>query len=56
MKGSIRFFLGFIVLFGAVGGIENSITDVQLVQACGIALIGLLLMLSGSNALNKLER
>jgi hypothetical protein len=46
MKGSIRAGLGFLVVFAAVGGIDNA-TDGQLVTLLPIALVGLALMYSG---------
>jgi hypothetical protein len=46
MKGSIRAGLGFLVVFAAVGGIDNA-TDGQLVTLLPIALAGLALMASG---------
>ena len=52
MKGSIRFIVGFLVVFGAVGGIENC-TDSQLLTLLIIAAAGLGLMASGSGALRK---
>lgn len=51
MKGSIRAILGFLVTFGAVGGIENA-TDGQLIPAMLLAVVGLALMASGVRAMN----
>ena len=50
MKGSIRAITGFLVAFGAVGGMDNS-TDSQLLVLVGIAAIGLALMASGVKAM-----
>lgn len=52
MKGSIRFVVGFLIAFGAVGGIENC-TDSQLLTLIVVAAAGLGLMASGSGALRK---
>ena len=46
MKGSIRAILGLIVVFGAVGGMDNA-TDGQLLALLPIAVVGLLVMYSG---------
>lgn len=46
MKGSIRAILGLIVVFGAVGGMDNA-TDGQLLALLPIAVAGLLVMYSG---------
>lgn len=45
MKGSIRFFVGFLLVFGAVGGMETG-TDAQLPLQLAVAGLGLLSMLS----------
>lgn len=52
MKGSIRTIAGFLITFGAVGGIETSITNVEMIGASVAAIIGLALMLSGAKAIN----
>ena len=46
MTGSIRAFVGFLVVFGAAGGADTA-TDVQLVQLVVVAVVGLLIMASG---------
>lgn len=48
----IRVIIGFIVVFGAVGGMDNA-TDAQLIPLIGIALTGLGLMYFGSEKLKK---
>ena len=48
MKGSIRAIGGFMLAFGAVGGIE---TGSALIPCLAIAIAGLALMASGVNAL-----
>lgn len=50
MKGSIRFFVGFLMVFGAVGGMETG-TDAQLPVQLAVAAVGLLSMYSGSRFL-----
>lgn len=50
MKGSIRFFVGFLMVFGAVGGMETG-TDAQLPIQLAVAMVGLLSMASGSRYL-----
>lgn len=52
MKGSIRTIVGLLVVFGAVGGLDQS-TDAQLLGGVAIALAGLLVMYSGVNALKE---
>lgn len=53
MKGSIRFFLGLLLTLGAVGGIENSVTDSELIQSTLVAVAGIALMYSGSNSMKE---
>ena len=43
----IRFLIGFLVVFGAVGGIDTA-TDSQLLTLVVVAAVGLALMASGS--------
>ena len=43
----IRIILGFLIVYGAVGGIENSVSDLDLMIACLIAAFGFMLMVSG---------
>ena len=52
MSGSIRAGVGFMMVFGAVGGMEADPTA-SLVQLCLIAAAGLALMLSGVLAMQK---
>ena len=52
MKGTIRFVVGFLLVFGAVGGMETG-TDAQLPMQLGLALVGLLLLASASGALKQ---
>lgn len=52
MKGSIRFFVGFLLTFGAVGGMENG-TDAQLPLQLAIAVVGMISMYSGARALKE---
>lgn len=51
MKGSIRAFVGFLIVFGAVGGMDNA-TDSQLLVETLVAVLGLCVMYSGVSAMN----
>ena len=51
MRGSIRAFVGLIVVFGAVGGIDNA-TDGELFITTLLAVLGLAVMYSGVRAMN----
>ena len=55
MKGSIRFVAGLLLAFGAVGGVEHSITNTELFASIGAAVVGLLIMASGVSALKRNE-
>ena len=50
MKGSIRAIGGFLLAFGAVGGIE---TGSPLAPTLAIAIAGLAIMASGISAMNS---
>jgi hypothetical protein len=52
MKGSIRAFVGFMLTFGAVGTLDYDPSASLLLQS-GIAVLGLLVMLSGVRAMNR---
>jgi hypothetical protein len=47
-------FVGFMIVFGAVGGMDNS-TDSELFMLAGIASAGMMLMLSGLKAMKEIE-
>lgn len=51
MKGSIRLVVGFLLVFGAVGGMET-VADALLVQVV-TAVIGLGVMYSGVKAMER---
>lgn len=53
MRGGLRLILGFMIVFGASGGIETSNTDFELFSACLIGAFGLMLMFSGTQAMNS---
>ena len=53
MRGSIRMFVGFMLVFGSVGGMDSS-TDSELLMLAGIASAGMLLMLSGVKAMKEI--
>ena len=46
-------FVGFMIVFGAVGGMDNS-TDSELFMLAGIASAGMMLMLSGLKAMKEI--
>ena len=52
MKGSIRAGIGFLIVFAAVGGIDNA-TDSQLLVETLVAVLGLGIMYSGVSAMNR---
>ena len=52
MRGSIRTFVGLIVLFGVAGGMDTA-TDAQLLPLVVIAGLALALMYSGVRAMNN---
>jgi hypothetical protein len=54
MKGSIRTLIGFLIVFGAVGGMDHG-TDSQLPYQLAAAAAGLFLMYSGVKAMNRYE-
>ena len=52
MRGSIRAFVGFFIVFGAVGNLDYDPSS-SLLLAASLAVVGLLLMYSGVTAMNK---
>lgn len=54
MKGSIRFFVGLLVVFGAVGGLDNA-TDAQLPILLAVSALGLFSMYSATKAMKSYE-
>ena len=54
MRGSIRMFVGFMLVFGSVGGMDNS-TDWDLWLLLGTAIIGMVLMFAGVKAMKELS-
>ena len=54
MKGSIRAFIGFLIVFGAVGGMDNG-TDAELPYQLAAAVVGLFLMYSGTKAMKNVR-
>ena len=51
MRGSIRTLVGFLIVFGSVGGLDND----QSVALCLVAaVVGLVLMASGVRAMSRL--
>jgi len=51
MKGSIRIIIGFLLVFGAVGGMDN-VPDALMTQIA-IAIVGLGFMYSGTKAMER---
>ncbi len=51
MKGSIRLAVGFFLVFGAVGGLDNPENPVM--AGIALAAVGLGLMYSGSKAMER---
>lgn len=45
------FILGLLITFGAVGGVETSVDNLQLIQCGIIALVGLALMMVGTSVI-----
>jgi hypothetical protein len=41
------FITGLLLTFGAVGGVENSVTDSELLSALAVSVVGLLAMYCG---------
>jgi hypothetical protein len=41
-------FMGILLAMGGVGGTENAVTDLELVQSSMVALVGVLLMWCGT--------
>ena len=52
MRGSIRAFVGFFIVFGAVGGMDADPTS-SVGLAALVAVIGLAIMYSGVSAMNR---
>lgn len=55
MQGSIRMVIGFLIVFGAVGGMDNA-TDGQLFALVPMAIAGLGLMFSGLSAMKSFAK
>ena len=47
--------LGLLLTMGGVGGVENSIDNVSLIQSVAVSIVGLVLMFVGSNMVNENE-
>ena len=52
MKGSIRAFLGFLIVFGSVGGMDNATDSALLGVLLPSAIVGLALMYWGVSAMS----
>lgn len=55
MKGSIRFIVGFLIVFGAVGAIENSLTNEGAMLGVLVAALGLGIMALGTSAMKSVR-
>ena len=58
MKSSTAMFVfitGLLMTFGAVGGVENSLTDTELLSALAVSVVGLLTMYCGVLGLKNAE-
>jgi len=53
MPGTIRLAVGFLLMFGAVGGMENPAQTDYFVEQLILALMGLIIMASGCAAINQ---
>ena len=51
----IRVILGFLMVFGAAGGMENTGNDLMLIPLMAIAGLGLTLMYFGVNKINRVN-
>ena len=54
MRGSIRALVGFMVVFAAVGGIDNA-ADGQLLGLTALACAGLAMMAAGVSAMTSVK-
>lgn len=54
MRGSIRALVGFVIVFGAAGGLDNA-TDGQILGLTALACAGLALMASGVSAMRSVK-
>ena len=54
MRGTIRALIGFLLVFGSAGGIDNA-TDSELLLLAGIAAMGMMLMFSGVKAMKEIS-
>jgi hypothetical protein len=52
MRGSIRAFVGFFIVFGAVGSMDYDPSS-SLLLAASLAALGLAIMYSGVRAMNR---
>ena len=52
MRGSIRALVGFMVVFGAVGGLDTA-TDAQMLGLTALACAGLAMLASGVSAMKS---
>lgn len=55
MKGSIRFIMGFLIVFGAVGSFDHVLETTTLMLLALVAVFGLGIMTSGTKALKAYQ-
>ena len=55
-KGFFVFFTGLMTTLFGVGGVENSVTDAELITALVVAVVGLLIMWAGTLLLKHNDR
>jgi hypothetical protein len=48
----IRFIVGFLIVFGSVGGLDAN-PDASIMTLLSVAIVGLLIMASGANSLGE---
>jgi cell division protein FtsW (lipid II flippase) len=53
MKGSIRLLIGFLMMFGAVGGMENPDQAEYFLEQLAFAVLGLALMMWAVRDINR---
>lgn len=52
MKGTIRAIVGFLLVYGCVGGMDNATDTVLYTALLPLAIVGLGIMASGVNAMS----
>jgi hypothetical protein len=55
MKGSIRAIVGFLLVYGCVGGMDNSTDTILYTTLLPLSIVGLGIMASGVNAMKGIK-